>query len=192
MNAIVFLLEGQTSFSPRVETTDETGQQGDEHHGHNNDLDMLVDSRNIVAKEVANPQHTPHPKDGTEHIVRGKLAESHAAHAGDHGRKRADNRNELRYHDCRAAISFLKFVGADSMLLVEEQAVFPVEDPRTRGAADEITERIAQDCSEREDWSQLVYIQVSARGEQACGDKQGIAGQKKAYQESGFRKNNDR
>jgi len=62
------------------------------------------------------------------------------------------------------------------MLLVEEEAVFPLEDPWSRGAANEITERIAQNCCEREDWSQLIYIQVSARGEQAGGDKQGIAG----------------
>jgi hypothetical protein len=63
-------------------------------------------------------------------------------------------------------------MGANSMLFVEEEAVFPIEDPWTRGAADEITERIAQDRRQRENWSQLIYIQISASGEQAGGNKQ--------------------
>ena len=137
---------------------------------------MPIDSGDVVPEKIANPQHTPHPDDGAQHIVREEFAEFHAAHPGDHGRKRPDDGDELRYHDCRAPISFLKFVSSDSMLLVEEEAVFPLEDPWSRGAANEITERIAQNCCEREDWSQLIYIQVSARGEQAGGDKQGIAG----------------
>jgi hypothetical protein len=62
------------------------------------------------------------------------------------------------------------------MLLVKEKAVFPIEDPRARGAANEIAERIAYDCCEREERSQLVYIQVPARGEQAGGNKQGVSG----------------
>ena len=104
---------------------------------------MPVDSRDVVPKEVANPQHTPHPNDCTEHIVRDEFAEFHAAHAGDDGRKRPDNGDELRDNYCRAPVSFLKFMGAHSMLLVEEEAVFPVEDPWTAGAADEVSERIA-------------------------------------------------
>ena len=68
-----------------------------------------------------------------------------------------------------------EFAGADSMLLVEEEAVLPIENPGSGGAADEITERIAYDCSEREDWSQLVYIQIPARREQAGGNKKGIS-----------------
>ena len=137
---------------------------------------MAIDSGDIVPEEVANPQHTPHPKDGAEHVVREEFAEFHAADAGDHGRKRPDYGDELRDDDCRAPIFFLKFVGTDSMLLVEEEAVFTIEDPRAGGAANGITERIAQNCREREDWSQLVYIEVSVRGEQAGGNKQGIAG----------------
>ena len=62
------------------------------------------------------------------------------------------------------------------MLLVEEKAVFPIEDPWTCRATDEIAEGIAYDCCEREDWSQLVYVQVSARGDQAGGNKQRIPG----------------
>ena len=62
------------------------------------------------------------------------------------------------------------------MLLVKEKAVFPIEDPRPRGAANEIAERIAYDCCEREERSQLVYIQVATRGEQAGGNKQGVSG----------------
>ena len=62
------------------------------------------------------------------------------------------------------------------MLLVEEKAVFPIEDPWTRRAADEIAEGIAYDCCERESGSQLVYVQVSTRGDQAGGNKQRITG----------------
>ena len=163
-------------FSPRVETTDETGQQGNEHHDHDDDLDMLVDSRNVVPEEVANSQHTPDPKERAEHIVRDEFAELHAAHAGDHGRKRPYDREELRQHDCHSSVLFLKLVGTNSMLLVEEKAVLAVEDSRTGGAADGVAERIAYDCSERENWSQLIYIQIPVRGEQAGGNKQGIAG----------------
>jgi hypothetical protein len=137
---------------------------------------MPVDSRDIVSKEVANSQHTPHPSDGAHHIVREEFAEFHPADAGDHGRKRPDDGNELGDHDCHATVPFLKFMGTNSMLLVEEKAVFPIEDSRTGGAADGVTERIAYDCSERENWSQLIYIQISVRGEQAGGNKQGIAG----------------
>jgi hypothetical protein len=107
---------------------------------------MPVDSRDGVPKEVANSQHTPHPKGGAEHIVRDEFAEFHAAHARDHWRKRPDYRDELCDHDRRPTIFLLKFMGANSMLLVEEEAVFPIEDPWTRGAADEITEGIAHDC----------------------------------------------
>ena len=137
---------------------------------------MLVDSRDIVPKEVANSQHTPDPKDGAEHIVRDEIAEFHPTHSGDHGRKRPNDREELREHDCHASVPFLKLVGTNSMLLVEEKAVFAAEDPRAGGAADGVTERIAYDCSERENWSQLIYIQIPVRGEQAGGNKQGIAG----------------
>jgi hypothetical protein len=137
---------------------------------------MPVDSRDVVPKEVANPQHTPHPSDGTQHIIREEFAEFHAANAGDHGRKRPDDGDELREHDCHAPVSFLKFVGADSMFLVEEKAVFPIENPWARSVADEIAEGIAYNCSEREGWGQLIYVQVSVRSEQAGGNKQGIAG----------------
>jgi hypothetical protein len=136
---------------------------------------MLVDSRDVVPEEVANSQHTPDPKDRAEHIVRDELAEFHPTHAGNHGRKSPYDGEELREHDCHASVLLLKFVGADSMLLVEEKAVFPVEDFRTGGAADGVPERVAHDCSERENWSQLIYIQISLRGEQAGSNKQGIA-----------------
>jgi hypothetical protein len=135
-----------------------------------------VDSRDVVPEEVANPQHTPHPNDGAEHVVPYELAEFHPAHARDHGRKRPYNGDELRDHDCRPPIFCLKFVGPDSMLLVEEEAVFPIENPRTCGAADEMPERVAQNCRKSENWSKLIYIQVSVRGEQAGGNKQGITG----------------
>ena len=62
------------------------------------------------------------------------------------------------------------------MLLVEEEAVLPTENPGSGGAAYEIAERIAYHCSEREDRSQLVYIQIPARCEQAGGNKQGVPG----------------
>ncbi len=62
------------------------------------------------------------------------------------------------------------------MFLVEEKAVFPIEDPWARRAADEIAEGIAYNCCGRKDWSQLVYVQVSARREQAGGNKQRITG----------------
>jgi hypothetical protein len=137
---------------------------------------MTVDSRDVVPKEIANPQHTPHPSDGAKHIIREEFAEFHAPDAGDYGRKRPQDRNELREHDCHTPVSFLKFVGADSMLLVEEKAVFPVENPGSRGAADEIAEGIAYDCCEGEGRSQLIYIQIAVRGEQARGNKQGITG----------------
>ena len=137
---------------------------------------MLVDSRDIVPEEVANSQHTPDPKDGAEHIVRDEFAEFHPSHAGNDGRKSPDDGKELGDHDRRTSMPFLKFMGADSMLLVEEKAVFAAEDPWAGGAADGVAERIAYDCSERENWSQLIYIQIPVRGEQAGGNKQGIAG----------------
>ncbi len=67
-------------------------------------------------------------------------------------------------------------MGADSMFLVEEKAVFPIEDPWARGAADEIAEGIAYDCCEREEWGQLVYVQIFARREQARSNEQGVSG----------------
>ena len=137
---------------------------------------MPVDSRDEVPKEVANPQHTPHPSDGTQHIIREEFAEFHAGHAGDDWRKRADDWDELREHECHVPVSFLEFLGAYSMFLVEEKAVFPIEDPWARGAADEIAEGIAYDCCDGEDWSQLVYVQVSVRREQAGSNKQRITG----------------
>jgi hypothetical protein len=173
---VCLLLNGQTSFSPLVETADETGEQGNEHHDHDDDLDMPVDSRDVVPEEVANPQHTPHPSDGAEHIVRKEFAEFQAPHASEDGRKRADDRDELGEHDRHAPVLLLKFAGADSMFLVEEKAVFPIEDPWAGGAADEIAEGIAYNCCDREDWCELVYVQVSARSEQASGNKQGITG----------------
>jgi hypothetical protein len=135
-----------------------------------------VDSRDVVPKEVANPQHTPDPSNGAQHIISEEFAEFHARHAGDDRRKRAYNRNELRQHECHVPVSFLKFLGADSMLLVEEKAVFAIEDPWTGRAADEIAEGIAYDCCEGESGSQLVYVQISARGDQAGGNKQRITG----------------
>ncbi|HEY8833410.1 MAG TPA: hypothetical protein VIM21_12985 [Gemmatimonadaceae bacterium] len=135
---------------------------------------MPVDSRDVAPEEIANPQHTPHPSDGAEHIEREELAEFHPAHTRDYRRKRSYDRDELREHDCHAPVFFPKFVGADSMLLVEEQAVFAIEDSGSAGPTDEITESIAYDCSEREDGSQLVYIQVPARCDQPGGNKQGI------------------
>jgi hypothetical protein len=137
---------------------------------------MPIDSGDVVPEKIANPQHTPHPNEGAQHVVREEFAEFHAPDPGDHGRKRPEDGDELGYHDCRAPISFLKFVRSDSMLLVEEEAVFALEDPRSGGAPNEITERIAQDCCEREHWSQLIYIQISTRREQAGGNKQGITG----------------
>jgi hypothetical protein len=137
---------------------------------------MTVDSRDVVPKEIANPQHTPHPSDGAKHIIREEFAEFHAGHTRDDWRKRAENRDELREHECHVPVSFLKLLGADSMLLVEEKAVFPIENPWSRGAADEIAEGIAYDCCEGEGGSQLIYIQIAVRGEQARGNKQGITG----------------
>lgn len=137
---------------------------------------MPVDSWNVAPEEIANPQHTPHPSDRTQHIIREEFAEFHSAHARDDGRKRAYDRHELREHDRHSPVLLLEFVGANSMLLVEEKAVFPVEDPWARGATDEIAEGIAYDCREREEGSELVYIQVSARRDQSRGNKQGVAG----------------
>lgn len=137
---------------------------------------MAVDSRDVVPKEVANPQHTPHPSNGAEHIIREEFAEFHAGHTGDNRRKRAYNGDELRQHECHVPVSFLKFLGADSMLLVEEKAVFAIEDPWTRRAPDEIAEGIAYDCCEREGGSQLVYVQISTRRDQAGSNKQRITG----------------
>jgi hypothetical protein len=62
------------------------------------------------------------------------------------------------------------------MLLVEEEAVLPIEDSWARGPADEIAEGIPYDCCEREGRGQLIYIQVSPRGEQPGSNQEGITG----------------
>src|SRR3954469_2329886 len=79
----------------RPVSSDETRQNRDENDEDHHYLDVLVDARNIAAKKVSDPEHAPDPEYRTEDVECDELSELHSSDAGDHRRKRADDRHEL-------------------------------------------------------------------------------------------------
>src|SRR2546423_9069430 len=120
-------------------------QNDDDHH----DLDVLVDSRNIPAEKKAGENHAPDPGNRADHGIDEEIPERQVADSRNHRRKRPDYRHELGENDCLLSVPLVELVGADSMLLVEEEAVLTVEDSRSGGAADEITGAIPTDGGDR-------------------------------------------
>jgi hypothetical protein len=62
------------------------------------------------------------------------------------------------------------------MLLVEEEAVLPVEDSRPRAATNEIAERISRDGGDGESGKKPVDIEIAAGGEEPGRNQERVAG----------------
>ena len=65
---------------------------------HNDQLEVLLHGRN-AAKEVPKQREQRGPRDATQHVEDHEVAPMHAAHAGDEGHKRADEREEAAQED---------------------------------------------------------------------------------------------
>src|SRR4029077_7026253 len=124
--------------APRPVTADETREDRDEDDDRNHYLDVLVYSGNIAAQEIANPHHAPDPDNCANDVKRYELPEFHAADTRHHGRECPDDWHELGYDDCLGCVFRVELVGSNSMLLVEEDAVFSIEDPGSGDATDGI------------------------------------------------------
>src|SRR5207253_1021145 len=74
---------------------DEARENRDEDHNHDDDFDVLVNSRNIDAQKISNAKHAPDPAKGADDVERDEVSESHSSNACHHRRKRPDDGYEL-------------------------------------------------------------------------------------------------
>src|SRR6266542_759602 len=111
----------------------------DQHYQNDDYLDVLVDAGNIPAKKITGENHAPDPCHRADDAEREKGPVFHLRYPGDHGRECPYDRHELRENYRKPPITLVELVRPDSMLLVEQQAVFAAEDPRPGAVADEVT-----------------------------------------------------
>ena len=76
----------------------------------------------------------------------------------------------------------IEVAGADSMLFVEEQAVFPVENAGSRRPPDKMADGVTEDCGNGKGRNQGVDVELTSGSKQSGGDEQGIAGKKNTDQ----------
>src|ERR1700741_4582161 len=75
------------------------------------------------------------------------------------------------------------------MLLVEEEAVFPIENAGARGPTNEISDRVSTNRGEGQRWNERVYVEESLGSEETGRDEQRIAGQEDSDQQPRFGEN---
>jgi hypothetical protein len=91
-------------------------------------------------------------------------------------------------------VPLVEFVGAVQVLLVEEEGVLAVEDPRARVLPDVVADGVADDGRDREDDPHHVHVEpeLRLRGQEAGGDEQGVAREEEPHQEPGLGEDDQR
>src|SRR6185312_12421498 len=116
--------------APRFQPADDSRKERDQHDEHDDRLDVLVDTRNVAAQEIADEQHPPDPPQSTDDVVERVLAVSHLRHTRHDGDERTDDRHETSNDDGFSPVTLVELVGAVEMLLVEQQRILTREEAR--------------------------------------------------------------
>src|SRR4051812_44479966 len=154
---------------------DDPRQQGHEDHQQDHGLDVLVDSGNVAAQEIADEQHAPDPEHAADNVVLHVAAVLPFPNSSYEPDKSADDGHKSRKDDGAAAVLLVKRVSAVEMLLVEQQRIFASEQPRPGRRTDSVPGRVADDRRYREEEAEPVHVDDAFRGgEQAGGDDERI------------------
>jgi len=173
-----------SSLSP---PTDYAGKNRDEDHEKYDNLDVLIDARNISSQEIAGEQHAPYPEKGAEHADRKENAVWHPRCAGDNRGECSDDWHELSEDNGLPTMLLIELFGAQQMLFLEQERVVAREKSRTCAPPDEISGGIAEDCRDMKNCAEQVDIQQSASRNEAGCYEEGIARKKKTDEQAGFR-----
>src|SRR6266542_538516 len=181
-----FLVCHRCSVAALSPPADDAGKDRDEDHQEYDYLDVPVDSGNISSQEIAGEQHAPYPKKRAEYADREKLTIWHSSDSSDDGSKRPDDWHELREDHGLASVTSIKQLGAQKVLLIEQERALASKNPRAGGPADQVPARVAADSCRVQHDAKQVHVEHSARRDESGSDEERVAGKKKDDQQAGF------
>ena len=154
-------------------------------------MKILADVGDAGTGDIAAEEHASNP-DGSTHDVVGKVSRiAHHGGAGDGRAEGADDRNETREDYGAPAIFFVKIVRALQVTPTEKKGVLTTIQGRTGFAANPVAELITGDGADDADKNQAANGKEALASEDTRGDEKGIAGKKKANEESRFHENDE-
>ena len=169
---------------------DDAGKNRDEDHEKNDNLDVLIDARNISSQEIPGEQHAPYPEKRAEHADRKKNPIWHLSRAGNDGSESSDDWHELREDDRLASMLFVERARIQKMFLVEEKRALSLENSGAGGVTDEIPARISANRCRMEQDAEKIDVEKSASRNESCGYEKGIAGKKESDKQARFGEDN--
>src|SRR6185437_4492819 len=99
--------------------TDEPRQEREQDHDSDDDINMLVDARDVAAQEVSDEEHAPYPAQSAQHIVRNEVPVAHVGNTRHHWSERPDDGHEPCEHDRLAAMLLIELMGTVEVLLLK-------------------------------------------------------------------------
>src|ERR1041385_3232790 len=162
---------------------DDRRQQRNENHDGDDHVDALADIGKCLAEEVAAERRGEHPKDAAPDVVRD---EAPVVHAGPHRGEGADDRNEACDDDRETAVLLVELLRGKQMLAAEDERVLALENFGPGAPSDRVADRVAGDGGDAENDVEGHDVEIPARGEDARGDEQRVAGEQKAAEKPGL------
>ena len=130
------------------------------------------------------------PEDAAEDVEEQITSVGHFGGAGDGWAEGTDDGGETGENDGAAAILFIEVVSALQMAAAEEEGVFAFVESGAGRSSDPVAELIADDSAANYGKQPAEYERRDGNSsgcrEDACGDQQGIAGEKEADEKAGL------
>src|SRR6266481_8763081 len=142
-----------------------------------------------MPERIAAQDHSAYPEDAAEDIEGEVTGVGHFGCAGDRRAERSNDGHEARENHGAPAILFIEIMGALEVASPEEERIFTVIQSRACGPADPVANLVAEDSAEHHWDKQPSQGDDAASGKNASRDQEGISGEKKADEETGFNKN---
>jgi hypothetical protein len=169
---------------------DDSWKNRDEDHEKNDNLDVLIDARNISSQEIPGEQHAPYPEKRAEHTDREEHAIWHLRCSCDNGRESSDDWHELREHDRLTSMLFVELARTQKVFLVEEKRALSLENSGTGCMTDEIPAGISANRRSMQQDAEEIDVEKSASGNESGGYKERITRKKKSDEQARFGEDN--
>src|SRR5262249_13085520 len=124
--------------APRAQISDDRRNQRGQNHCADHVVKILIDIRNLAAKEISAEDRASHPQQAACDVICQVAAVGHLRSACNRRTEGPHNRHEPRKNHGLATIGFVKLMRALQMAALEDERVLALVERLPGGAADPV------------------------------------------------------
>lgn len=144
-----------------------------------------------TAEEISQERNYQRPEHGADEVVANKLTDTHACDTSAHGSDGTKYRKEAGKNECASAILLKELFSTTQGAWIHEPCLFILKETRTKYSSAPVAGKPAKKCSNGNCEHEGDNRNGTTCSKQACGKKEGIAGERDNHTKRNARLNED-